>query len=370
VNRARPSPVEPARRNADGARPIPSSTDGKTPSPRSATRAIHPSAARPPAQQITVTHWTWADNPDQVKQYENTLKAYNEKGTGFQVKWDVLPTGIDTRQNGDSRDEVAHEDIRAAIRIEFNQVTRVPAEFHEATTRGKPRANGRGSSPNAPPRHAQRAAFPPPAPAGPPPTTSTSKPSFAEIFRASRALAPESTLASISSSVMRPWPNGSPFRKIVGTAMITVVGIDVVSTKLHLRSHTFMAQQFWNRILGKRLAIPTQAELAAGIKGIKINGVEQDSYQTNNHQQPIDHGVVADHDPGIRIALGRVRVSMRREPVEAVLAQPHPSGAAEVALHRLLPHGHRQPVLRLALPRQPHRLEPAGGARGEHAPAG
>jgi hypothetical protein len=42
-------------------------------------------------------------------------------------------------------------------------------------------------------------------------------PSF---LRPRAAAAPVSSLATISSSVMRPWPKGSPFRKTVGTAMI------------------------------------------------------------------------------------------------------------------------------------------------------
>ena len=58
------------------------------------------------------------------------------------------------------------------------------------------------------------------APAGPPPTISTSKVSLAAIFAASRAAAPVSTLARISVSSMRPLPNGWPFRKTSGTARI------------------------------------------------------------------------------------------------------------------------------------------------------
>jgi len=57
------------------------------------------------------------------------------------------------------------------------------------------------------------------APAGPPPTTSTSKASLPLIFSASRAAAPVSSLLRICSTVMRPWPNGSPFSRMVGTAM-------------------------------------------------------------------------------------------------------------------------------------------------------
>jgi hypothetical protein len=82
-------------------------------------------------------------------------------------------------------------------------------------------------------------------------------------------------------------------RRLVGAGMVTVIGLDVVSVKLHLKSRWFEAQQFWNRILGKRLRIPTQAEIAAGIKGGKINGVEVDAYPLNGSPQRIDLGVGA-----------------------------------------------------------------------------
>ena len=57
------------------------------------------------------------------------------------------------------------------------------------------------------------------APAGPPPTTSTSNGSLASICSARRASAPVSSLATICSRVMRPWSNTSPSRNTVGTAM-------------------------------------------------------------------------------------------------------------------------------------------------------
>ena len=67
------------------------------------------------------------------------------------------------------------------------------------------------------------------------------------------------------------------------------------------------------------------------------------------------------HSPSAlqRVVPGRERVArlVGRQPVEALLAQPHPRRAAEVALHRLLPHPHRQPVFRLAVPRQPRGLQ-------------
>ncbi len=58
------------------------------------------------------------------------------------------------------------------------------------------------------------------APAGPPPTTSTSNGSLPAIAAALRAAAPVSSLARISSTEVRPELNGSPSRKTVGTAMI------------------------------------------------------------------------------------------------------------------------------------------------------
>ena len=58
------------------------------------------------------------------------------------------------------------------------------------------------------------------APAGPPPTTSTSNASLAESFFASRSAAPVSILARISPSSMRPLANISPFRNTQGTPMI------------------------------------------------------------------------------------------------------------------------------------------------------
>jgi hypothetical protein len=49
---------------------------------------------------------------------------------------------------------------------------------------------------------------------------STSYGALSDSLAASRAAAPVSTLARISSMPMRPWPNGWPLRKTEGTAMI------------------------------------------------------------------------------------------------------------------------------------------------------
>jgi hypothetical protein len=56
-------------------------------------------------------------------------------------------------------------------------------------------------------------------------------------------------------------------RRVVGAGMVTVVGLDLASIKLQSRTHAFMAERFWNRVLGKRMRIPTPAEIAAGRKG-------------------------------------------------------------------------------------------------------
>ena len=84
-------------------------------------------------------------------------------------------------------------------------------------------------------------------------------------------------------------------RRIVGAGMVTVVGLPVDSIKLHLQSHKFMADQFWNRILGKRLRVPTQAELATGKKGQPAktaSGEEIEDYNYSTQLQEIDGGVV------------------------------------------------------------------------------
>jgi hypothetical protein len=83
-------------------------------------------------------------------------------------------------------------------------------------------------------------------------------------------------------------------RRLVGSGMVTVIGIDVASDKLHLKSKAFMTEQFWNRILGKRMRIPTQAELAAAAKGGTMpNGEKPDVYDTQGAPQRIDLNVVS-----------------------------------------------------------------------------
>ena len=57
------------------------------------------------------------------------------------------------------------------------------------------------------------------APAGPPPTTSTSNGSLASIFAASRSALPASSLATICSRLIRPESNSSPLTNTVGTAI-------------------------------------------------------------------------------------------------------------------------------------------------------
>lgn len=52
-------------------------------------------------------------------------------------------------------------------------------------------------------------------------------------------------------------------RRRVGIGMVTVIGIDVTSAKLQNQQRAVMPDQFWNRLLGKRLRVLTSTELAA-----------------------------------------------------------------------------------------------------------
>ncbi len=84
-------------------------------------------------------------------------------------------------------------------------------------------------------------------------------------------------------------------RRLVGVGMVTVIGIDVASDRLHLKSQAFMAEQFWNRILGKRMRTPTQAYIAAGLKnGGKLpSGATVDIWNPNRSPKMIDFKVVS-----------------------------------------------------------------------------
>lgn len=84
-------------------------------------------------------------------------------------------------------------------------------------------------------------------------------------------------------------------RRLVGVGMVTVIGIDVASDRLHLKSQALMAEQFWNRILGKRMRIPTQAQIAAMLKngGTLPSGAKTDIWNPNRSAKMIDYNVVA-----------------------------------------------------------------------------
>jgi hypothetical protein len=51
-------------------------------------------------------------------------------------------------------------------------------------------------------------------------------------------------------------------RRLIGTGMVTVVGIDIASPKLNLAPGSFQADLFWNRILGKRARLLSPEQLA------------------------------------------------------------------------------------------------------------
>ncbi len=87
-------------------------------------------------------------------------------------------------------------------------------------------------------------------------------------------------------------------RRIVGAGMVTVVGFDLASIKLQQRTRAFMAERFWNRVLGKRMRIPTPAEVAAGRKNQSGGGggagtKDAESYDWNPQLNEIDRSVVA-----------------------------------------------------------------------------
>lgn len=56
-------------------------------------------------------------------------------------------------------------------------------------------------------------------------------------------------------------------RRLVGAGAVTVIGLDVVSPKLHSISGGFQADQFWHRILGKRGLLLPPDRLQAEIDG-------------------------------------------------------------------------------------------------------
>ncbi|HVU63005.1 MAG TPA: hypothetical protein VHC70_03445 [Phycisphaerales bacterium] len=96
-------------------------------------------------------------------------------------------------------------------------------------------------------------------------------------------------------------------RRSVGCGMVTVVGLDVASQKLQRITHGFMADQFWNRILGKRLRTLTLAEISAGDKFKPFPGQAEDavqSYAYSVHAKEIDAGIAkAVNDEG-KAAMG------------------------------------------------------------------
>lgn len=62
-------------------------------------------------------------------------------------------------------------------------------------------------------------------------------------------------------------------RRQVGTGAVTVVGIDVASTKLGQVAGSVQAQVFWNRLLGKRITLLPPSELDARRQGKDPAGV-------------------------------------------------------------------------------------------------
>jgi hypothetical protein len=113
------------------------------------------------------------------------------------------------------------------------------------------------------------------------------------------SFAPEGTTWPGDTFPLMVGPDGETvvLRRVVGAGIVTVVGFDLASIKLQQRTHAFMAERFWNRVLGKRLRIPTPAEIAAGRKGQPTPGFvkdkEADSYDWTGQINDIDRSVVA-----------------------------------------------------------------------------
>lgn len=81
-------------------------------------------------------------------------------------------------------------------------------------------------------------------------------------------------------------------RRIVGTGMVTVVGLDITGFNLHKLTHGFMADQFWNRLLGKRVRIPTPAEIDAGSKGrVQPDGTRLDHWDYSTSMMAVDGSI-------------------------------------------------------------------------------
>ena len=123
-------------------------------------------------------------------------------------------------QTVDRRDpDRGEQDRRRGGRAEAS-VPRSPSPRRSSRCRACPAPGRRSAREAMPVRMPLRAAYTAAAaPAGPPPTISTSNGASPQSSAASRFAAPVSTLARISSRLMRPWPKCVPLRKTVGTAM-------------------------------------------------------------------------------------------------------------------------------------------------------
>ncbi len=110
---------------------------------------------------------------------------------------------------------------------------------------------------------------------------------------------PEGTTWPADTYPIMIGPDGEAvvLRRIVGAGMVSVVGFDLASIKLQQRTRAFMAERFWNRVLGKRMRVPTPAEVAAGRKGQTSTGFptskDAESYEWNAQSNEIDRSVVA-----------------------------------------------------------------------------
>jgi hypothetical protein len=117
----------------------------------------------------------------------------------------------------------------------------------------------------------------------------------------------DATVQSFTPAIGDVWPNDTfpimigpeedvvVLRRLVGEGMVTVIGLDITSHKLQKITHGFMADQFWNRILGKRMRTLTLAEISNGDKGKpppgKPDDADVESYNYNVNIKEIDTGI-------------------------------------------------------------------------------
>lgn len=79
-------------------------------------------------------------------------------------------------------------------------------------------------------------------------------------------------------------------RRLVGSGAVTVIGLDLASPRLREPPQQLEADQFWHRILGQRLALPTPAELDLAMKGGQ-SGQQMREWVIDRREIVLDAGI-------------------------------------------------------------------------------